>query len=81
MSETSGSSSPKVSLWLDFDLVLVGGGAAMRNLPEFLSDALGIPVRRASDYLNRSTCRVSYEAQQPERFDDYALAIGLATTP
>ncbi len=63
------------------DLVLVGGGAAMRNLPEFLGEALGIPVLRASAYLDRVTCRLSYEAQQPGRFDEYAPAIGLAVLP
>jgi Tfp pilus assembly PilM family ATPase len=40
------------------DLILVGGGAAMRNLPEFLRFALGIPVRRASDYLRDEPTRL-----------------------
>ena len=39
------------------DLVLVGGGAALRNLPEFLTESLGIPVRRASTFLGEGTGR------------------------
>ncbi|MCH7840791.1 MAG: pilus assembly protein PilM [Planctomycetes bacterium] len=42
------------------DLVLVGGGAAMKNLPEYWSEALGITVRRVSDYLNSEHCRLQY---------------------
>ncbi len=41
------------------DLMLVGGGAAMKNLPEFLGSMLGIQVRRASDYLGDDACRLS----------------------
>ena len=33
------------------DLVLCGGGSLLHHLPEFLGSALGIPVRRASSYL------------------------------
>ncbi len=62
-------------------LCLVGGGAAMRNLPEFLGDALSIPVARASDYLNRECCRVTFDAGNPEEMDEFAVAIGLALPP
>lgn len=66
-------------------LILVGGGAAMRNLPEFLDEALSIPVARASDHLNRDRqagltgcCRVTFDAGNPEEMDEFAVAIGLA---
>ena len=66
-------------------LILVGGGAAMRNLPEFFNDALSVPVARASDYLNRDrqagltgSCRVTFDAGKPEEMDEFAVAIGLA---
>ena len=36
------------------DLVLCGGGSLLRYFPEFLGNALGIPVRRASSYLQAS---------------------------
>ncbi len=59
------------------DLVLVGGGAAMKNLPEYLNNALGIVVRRASLYLENDSCRLEYAGGRPNRFDEFALAIGL----
>jgi Tfp pilus assembly PilM family ATPase len=62
------------------DLVLIGGGATMRNLPEFLSAALGIPVRQSSDYLGRPSCRLSYEAPGEHRLESIALAVGIAAT-
>jgi len=40
------------------DLVLVGNGSTLKNLPEFMSGALGIVVRRASDYLGQDGCRL-----------------------
>jgi len=61
-------------------LVLVGGGAAMGNLPEFLNDALGIPVRRASDYLEEPTCRLSFDVQRTGRLELLASAVGAAVT-
>ena len=60
------------------DLILVGGGAAMRNLPEFLGDVLGVPVARSSEYLNRKSCRITFDAGQPAGMDRLAVAIGLA---
>ena len=60
------------------DLVLVGAGAAMKNLPEYLNNALGITVRRASAYSDSDSCRVEYPGGRPSRFDEFALAIGLA---
>jgi Tfp pilus assembly PilM family ATPase len=60
------------------DLILVGGGAAMRNLPEYLTDALGIPVRRASAYLESSSCRLRYSSGKQNALEAMALAIGLA---
>lgn len=60
------------------DLVLVGGGAAMPNLPEFLSRILGIAVRPASQYLSTPGCRLQLDATCKERLESFALAIGLA---
>ncbi len=59
------------------DLVLVGGGAGLGNLPEFLSSALGIPVARASDALSCQDCRVRVAPTVREPIDRYSLAIGL----
>ena len=59
------------------DLVLVGGGAATRNLPEYLTDALGVGVHRASAYLERDTCRWHLSLGSQDRLEDFALAIGL----
>lgn len=60
------------------DLVLVGGGAAMRNLPEFLTDSLGIPVRRAGHYLEGSSGRLSCGPDLTGQLESLALAVGLA---
>ena len=60
------------------DLILVGGGAALRNLPEFLCDALGIRARRASDYLTDEACAIAAEGDAREGFDEVALAVGLS---
>ncbi len=59
------------------DLVLVGGGAGLRNLPEHLGQALGIRVRRASEYLNEPGCRLAFTGSQREPMEAYALATGL----
>ena len=59
-------------------LILVGGGAAMRNLPEFLGDALQIPVARASDFLAEESCGISFETGKTKGFDEFAVAVGLA---
>ena len=60
------------------DLVLVGGGAAMRNLPEFLADSLGIPVHRASHYLEGPSSRLSCGSETAGQLPSLALAVGLA---
>ncbi len=63
------------------DLVLVGGGAALGNLPEFLTGALGITVRRASDYLDSESCRLCYTSGNRQRLEVLASAVGLAAEP
>jgi len=60
------------------DLVLVGGGAALPNLPEFLSGILGIPVRRFSSYLDEPHCRIRLETKASHACEPFASAIGLA---
>jgi Tfp pilus assembly PilM family ATPase len=64
------------------DLVLCGGGSALRNLPEFLGKALGIPVRRASTYLDDPSCRLQTGVDRPGApgLELLALAVGLAVT-
>jgi len=64
------------------DLVLCGGGSALRNLPEFLGKALGIPVRRASAYLDDPSCRLQTGVDRPGApgLELLALAVGLAVT-
>lgn len=59
------------------DLVLVGGGALIPNLPEFLSGILGISVQRCGTYLGQAGCRLQYT---PGRLplERLATAIGLA---
>jgi len=60
------------------DLVLVGGGALLRNLAAHLSQSLGIPVNPASDYLGRPDCRVSFSNSARKPLERFALAVGLA---
>lgn len=60
------------------DLVLVGGGAKMGNLPEYLENALGIPVRRASDYLGTASCRLAFADECETDLECLAFAIGAA---
>ncbi len=60
------------------DLMLVGGGAAMRNLPGFLADALGIAVHKASDYLGEPSCRLMFASGKRHRVEQVASAIGAA---
>ncbi len=60
------------------DLVLVGGGANMPNLPEFLSGILGINVRRCSAYASDPNCRIRLESAVRHPLEDFATAIGLA---
>lgn len=60
------------------DLVLVGGGAAMKNLPQYWSGALGITVRRVSDYLQSEHCRLQYTSDRGNPLEAMATAFGLA---
>jgi Tfp pilus assembly PilM family ATPase len=60
------------------DLVLVGGGAALRSLPEFLSEALGISVRPASSYVDGEMCRLRYASGKQNPLEVFGLAVGLA---
>lgn len=60
------------------DLILVGNGSRLKQLPEFLSSALGIKVKRASSYLNHQECRLQIPDGQEPVFDAIALAVGLA---
>lgn len=60
------------------DLVLIGGGARLRGISEFLGNALGIGVRRASDALNESGCRLVYRSGRNHPVEEYAVAIGAA---
>lgn len=59
-------------------LLLTGGGATMRNLPEFLDEALSVRVSRASDCLSDESCNITFDAGTPEEMDEFAVAIGLA---
>lgn len=63
------------------DLVLVGGGAALRNLPEFLGQALGIPVRLASSYMANADCRLKFAPGFGHEIEPLAVAIGLSMEP
>ena len=63
------------------DLVIVGGGASMTHLPEFLGEALGINVRRASSYIDGDDCRLRGVAAYGEMLESLALAAGLAIEP
>jgi len=59
------------------ELVLVGGGASMKLLPEFLNENVGATVHRASDYLERSDCRIRFSSGRGDPFEPLALAVGL----
>lgn len=63
------------------DLVLVGGGSAMRNLPRYLGDVLGIPVRRAGEYFTQpmaDSCRLTVPEESVSHLHLLACAIGAA---
>ncbi len=60
------------------DLVLCGGGSQTHNLSEFLGNALGIPVRRASDYLGGPSCRLRPTFVSNASIEVLAVAAGLA---
>jgi len=60
------------------DLVLTGSGSLLGSLPEFLGNALGIPVRRPSTYLEAGECRLIYRSGHHEPLETFAAAVGLA---
>lgn len=59
-------------------LLMVGGGAALRNLPEFLSSVLGIPVHRASHHAKSEESRLDVAKCCEEDIDELAVSIALA---
>lgn len=59
-------------------LILTGGAGGMTNLAEFLEDALGITVRRASSLVDTPSSSIQRGRTQPEHFDSLALAVGLS---
>lgn len=59
-------------------LLMVGGGAALRNLPEFLNDALGIPVGRASRQAIGEASQLDIGSCCEEDIDELAVSIALA---
>jgi len=59
-------------------LILVGGGASLRGLPEFLSDALGIAACRASAFIGQQSCRLRGDGGTGAKVEVAALALGLA---
>ncbi|MFQ5413806.1 MAG: pilus assembly protein PilM [Phycisphaerae bacterium] len=63
------------------DLILVGGGAGMRNLPEWLASAAGVCMRRASDYMRGGSCALEYPETAGAPLESMAVAVGLALGP
>lgn len=59
------------------DMILVGGGALLRNLPEFLQASLGIGVHRISDYLGQPAARLDWAVSTAAPLEQYAAAAGL----
>lgn len=59
------------------DLVLVGGGARTRNLPDLLENTLGVRVRRISDLLDEPNCRLTLGSISNVTLERTAVAIGL----
>ena len=57
-------------------LLLLGAGAAMKNLDRFLSDRLGIRITDAETF--RSEDRINFSIAGTERLGSLACAIGLA---
>ena len=57
---------------------MVGGGAALRNLPEFLTNALGISVHRASHHVKGERSRLDVAKCRDADIDELAVSIALA---
>lgn len=60
------------------DLMLVGGGARLRNLQDFLAQALGIEIAPASEYVVQPESRIVWPASSRDPIEPFALAVGLA---
>ncbi len=60
------------------DLVLVGCGACVRGVSEFLAQGLGIEARLASAYLNTPGCRLQFRSANNLPLEMIGLAVGLA---
>jgi len=60
------------------DLVLVGGGACLARLDEFLAQSLGITVKCAGAYLEEPGCSLQFASAQGLRLERLAVAIGTA---
>ncbi|MCH7812806.1 MAG: pilus assembly protein PilM [Planctomycetes bacterium] len=66
------------------DLILTGGGAALKNLDVYLGDRLGIPVRIADAYLEEEGTKLTGGPEAGGRRQSlapYLGAIGLAIDP
>ena len=59
------------------DLVLVGGGACLERLSEYLAVSLGIPVKGAGEYLRQPDCAVRFASTQGLDLERLAVAIGM----
>lgn len=60
------------------DLMLVGGGALLGNLPSYLGHALGIEVAAASDHARQPDAGIVLPSSMRDPIERFALAVGLA---
>lgn len=60
------------------DLVLVGGGAGMRNLASYLGQSLGISALGINAYDHASSCAIRMSSECDTPWERFALAMGLA---
>ena len=63
------------------DLVMVGSGALMPNLDQYLADTLGIVARRASAYIGEPSCRLQCSLSKRDTLEEFAMSVGLALWP
>jgi len=63
------------------ELVLVGGGAQLRNLAGFLKQTLGIDVVRVEELVARADSPLTCDPASPKDLSSFAAAIGLAIDP